>query len=404
MATFNDIVTVINSLVSQAKGTTALTEVDVTNIASLGEKLIDSTDDASKDVIFKELIDRIGKTIIDNKQYKGKFDYIFKSAFEFGCILQKIHVDTFNAVTSAVYDIEDGEVDEDLYKIFLPSVHQTLFENATPWEFRVTITRKQIKSAFTSAETLTAFVNGIYIAMQTSIEKYIETEARAVIVRLITAKLTAEADENVDGIHAINVLQKYYDETGEELTTTSWLYDADFLRWLTSEFVDGKRMLAELTTIYNTAGYDRFTDESGLVFNIISKVGDNIMRFMEADIYNNELVGTPAYKPITYWQGIGSGVVDRMTIKTKVKNPDYDEDEEESEEYISTDAKVIGIMYDVEALGVSIKDRDTVSVPNPHKHTENLFEQGTLCSYIDTTENALVFYVDTVDTGDDDTE
>ena len=170
MANYTDLTTVINGVVSQALGEEAVAQIDITNIASMGDKVVNSLDDGSLDVVFSTLLDRIGKTIIDNKQYKGRFGYLFKDAFEYGCILQKIHVDNFNAKTNGVYDIQNGDVDEELYKIMLPSVHQTLFENAKPWEFGVTITRDQLKSAFINAETLTAFINGIYIAMASSIE------------------------------------------------------------------------------------------------------------------------------------------------------------------------------------------------------------------------------------------
>lgn len=401
MANYADTTLVTTSIIKQALGDEAVATVDLTDFASMGEKIINSASDDSKDIVFKTLIDRIGKTITDNDVYTSMFGYMFKEGFEYGCILQKIHVDNFTAKTSAVYtDLEDGDVDADLYKISLPTVHQTLFENEKAWEFMVTITDRQIKTAFTSAETLNAFINGIYIAMKSSIEKYLETSARAVVERLISAKLNAQAEVGNDKIHAVNLLQSYYDETGEVLTVDSCQYDADFLRWCTSTFLDFKNLFAEMTTLFNTAGYERFTRDNDLVFAIISKFGDNIKRYMTADVFNTEFVNTPSYKSVSYWQGLGvdASLSSRMSVKVKVKNPAYTEDGDE-DEFITTDKKVVAIMHDIDALGITLKERDTVVVPNPHKHTRNLFEQGVIGNYVDTTENAVVFYLDTVNEG-----
>jgi len=403
MANYTDLTTVINGVVSQALGEDALAQIDITNIASMGEKVVNSLDDGSLDVVFNTLLDRIGKTIVDNKQYKGRFGYLFKDAFEYGCILQKIHVDNFNAKTNGVYDIQNGDVDEELYKIMLPSVHQTLFENAKPWEFGVTITRDQIKSAFINAETLTAFINGIYIAMASSIEKYMETMGRMAIEQLISVKLVAQANGDAEGEtvnHAINLLQAYYDETGVELTPTTCLYNADFLRWCTSTFLDYKNLLNELTVLFNTEGFERFTPNDALVFAINGKFADNIKRYMQSDVYNDALVSMPMYNEVTYWQGLGkrASIADRLSVNTKYKNPLYTVGGEEPE-FVETNKLVVALMHDNGAIGVTVKERDTVVIPNPHKHTKNLFEQGVVGNYVDTSENAIVFYIDDVVTG-----
>lgn len=400
MANYNDLSTVIEGVISQALGENAVSQIDLTNIASMGEKVVNSLETDSLDVVFKTLLDRIGKTIIDNRQYKGRFGYLFKSAFEYGCILQKIHVDNFTAKTNGVYDIVDGEVDNDLYKIMLPSVHQTLFENAKPWEFGVTLTRDQIKSAFTSAETLTAFINGIYIAMASSIEKYMETLGRMAIETLIATKLVAQAEGEGDGEtvnHAINLLQAYYNETGEELTTTNCLYNADFLRWCTSTFLDYKNLMQEMTVLFNTEGFERFTPADALVFAINGKFADNIKRFMQSDVFNDDLVSMPMYNEVTYWQGLGksASIADRLKVNVKYKNPAYIAGGQEAE-YLTTNKLVVALMHDEQAIGTTVKERDTVVIPNPHKHTKNLFEQGVLGSYVDTSENAIVFYIDDV--------
>lgn len=397
MANISDTYLVLNSLVKQNEGKTALAEVDVTDTVSFGNKLLSSEVDGSKDVVFKALLDRIGKTIIDMLSYDNKFAKIFKPAFEYGCILQTIHVANFEARKSGVYDnLDNGDVDGDLYKMFLPTVDQTLFENMQPWEFAVTITDEQIKTSFLNAEAVAGFINGIFIAMKNSITKYLETSARTCYENLIITDL------NAGGNFAINVLQEYYDETGVELSAVKgasnyFEYNADFNRWLTSVFTDKVGMFEEMTVLYNHKGYETFTPRSSCHFVINNKIADDIKRFMTSDTYHKELVSMPNYNEVSSWQAIGTnGSLDnRLAVYGKYTNPEYEADHSKPQ-YISANKKVIAVMHDERVLSITLKDRRSVSIPNEHGARRNVFEQGTVCNFVNLGHNSIVFYVDEV--------
>lgn len=392
MAIISDTHLIINSLVKQNEGKIAIAEVDTTNLASFGEKLLTSEDNSSKDVVFKSLIDRIGKTVIDMLSYDNKFARIFKDAFAYGAVLQTIHVSNMEARTSGVYsNLDDGDVDGDLYKMFLPSVDQTLFENIQPWEFAVTITDEQIKTAFTNEESLAGFINGIFIAIKNSVTKYLETCARGCYEKLIIA------DINGSGITKRNVLQMYYDETGIELTTSNWKYNADFLRWLTSLFTDDIGLFEEMTVLFNHKGYETFTPKDMLHFVINGKVADNIKRFMQSDVYHKDLVSLPNYAEIASWQAIGTNasLENRLDVYGKYKNPKYVQGGSEPE-YISAHKKVLAVMHDDRVLSLTLKDRRTVTIVNEHGARRNVFEQGTVCNFVNLGHNSIVYYIDDV--------
>ncbi len=394
MATYADTHLVLNALVAQSEGKEDIDSVAVDNIASFGDRLVTSSSDASKDIVFKTMLDRIAKTITDILPYENKFSYIFKDAFHYGVILQTLHVDNFEARTSGIYEnLDDGDVDEDIYAVSLPTIHQKLFENQQPWEFKVTITDLQIKSAFTDETTLAAFINGIFTAMNNSIVKYLETAARTVYCDLIAHKLVAEVADGEDTIHAVNVLQQYYDETGEVLTTANWKYNADFLRWLTSMFTDYVGLFEEMSVIFNTDSYETFTPKDMLHFVINNKVADNIKRFMQSDTFNKELVELPAYREISSWQALGKRASLDKRLQVKVEYGTGAPNKE-------TDAIVIAVMHDDRVLSMTLKDRFTVDIPNKHGHRRNIWEQGTICNFINMAHNALVFYIDEVTEAD----
>lgn len=394
MATYSDTYLILNDLVEQNEGKTALTETDITDTASFGRKILSSELESSKDVVFKTLLDRIGKTIIDMLSYDNKFSKIFKDAFAYGAVLQTIHVGNMEARKSGIYDnLDDGDVDGDLFKMFLPTVDQTLFENMQPWEFAVTITDKQVESAFLNAESVAGFINGIFIAMYNSITKYLETCARTAYCNLIIADISGDTDK----VLSMNVLQKFYDETGIELTVDNFQYNADFNRWLTSLFTDYVGLFEEMTVCFNHKSYETFTPRDKCHFVINNKIADNIKRFMTSNVYNDELVAMPMYDEVSSWQGIGTKptLSDRLTVNGKFKNPDYTQGGTEPE-YITANKKVIAVIHDDRVLSLTVKDRRSVSIPNEHGARRNVFEQGTVCNFVNLGHNSLVFYVDTV--------
>lgn len=393
MANIADTYLVLNSIVAQSEGKNSISEVNITDTASFGKKLLSSELESSKDVVFKALIDRIGKTVIDMLEYDNKFAKIFKDAFAYGSVLQTIHVANMSAKKSGVYDnLDNGDVDGELYKMFLPSVDQTLFENVQPWEFAVTITDKQIESAFISPEGVAGFINGIFIAIKNSITKYLETCARTCYENLIVADFNYASKPL-----AINVLQRYYDETGIVLTVDNFQYNADFNRWLTSVFTDYVGLFEEMTVCFNHKGYETFTPKSGCHLVVNNKVADNIKRFMTSNVYNDELVSMPYYDEVSSWQGIGTTPTfkDRLKVYAKFANPDYEEGGSEPQ-YLSTNKYIIAVMHDDRVLSLTLKDRRTVSIPNEHGARRNVFEQGVVCNFVNLGHNSLVFYVDEV--------
>lgn len=395
MAIISDTYLILNDLVGQNEGKKALSEVDVTDTVSFGNKLLSSELESSRDIVFKRLVDRIGKTVIDMLSYDNRFARIFKDAFAYGAVLQTLHVANMSAKKSGVYDnLDDGDVDGDLFKMFLPSVDQTLFENIQPWEFAVTITDEQIKTAFVSAEGVAGFINGIFIAIKNSVTKYLETCARTCYINLIVANINGD---NTNHELAVNVLQKYYDETGIVLTSDTCRYNADYNKWLTSLFTDYRNMFEEMTVCFNHKEYETFTPVDMNHFVINGKIADNIKRFMTSDTYNSDLVSMPNYTEVVSWQAIGKKPTlnDRLSVNAKYKNPDYVEGGTEPE-YISANKKVIAVMHDDRVLSLTLKDRRTVTIPNEHGARRNVFEQGTVCNFVNLGHNAVVFYEDTV--------
>ena len=95
MANFTDLHLIIEDMLEQSMGKEAIDQLDLSNIASLGDYIINSGENGTNDVIFGKLVDRIGRTVIANRLYQNKFGFLSMDPFTYGYVLQKIHVDTF---------------------------------------------------------------------------------------------------------------------------------------------------------------------------------------------------------------------------------------------------------------------------------------------------------------------
>lgn len=391
MATFTDLHLIIEDMLEQSMGKEDIDQLDLSNIASLGDYIINSGANGTNDVIFGKLVDRIGRTVIANRLYQNKFGFLSMDPFTYGYVLQKIHVDTLTPRTSGKY-YAGSDPDTEQFGNYIPTINVSLFADSKAWEFAMTITEQQIKSAFTDESTLAAFISGLFTAMDTSVTKSLEECARGVLADYIGELYTAQAAADTASetlINAINLCQRYYDETGENVTAAEAWYDAGFLRWCTSFFMDERRMFGNLNVLRNSRGMEKFTPIEGLKFIINGKFADNIKRFMTSDTYNKELVSMPGYTEVDYWQGLGTGsIADRCKIEAKLTSIASGTTHNTVEL-----SNVIGVMFDNFAIGVTLYERDTVAIPVPRRHRTNYFEQCMVGNFIDLGEQGTAYYL-----------
>lgn len=394
MATFTDLHLIVEDMLEQSMGKEAIQQLDLSNIASLGEYIINSGENGTNDVIFGKLVDRIGRTVIANRLYQNKFGFLSMDPFTYGYVLQKIHVDTLTPRTSGKY-YNGSDPDTEQFGNYIPTINVSLFADSKAWEFALTVTEQQIKTAFTDESTLAAFISGLFTAMDTSVTKSLEECARGVLADYIGELYTAQAAADTASetlINAVNLCQRYYDETGENVTASEAWYDPGFLRWCTSFFMDEKRMFSNLNVLRNSKGLEKFTPPEGLKFIINGKFADNIKRFMTSNVYNDELVSMPGYTEVDYWQGLGSGsIADRCKINAKLTSIASGTTHNTVEL-----TNVIGVMFDNFAIGVTLYERDTVAIPVPRRHRINYFEQCMVGNFIDLGEQGTCFYLGTV--------
>lgn len=388
--------TIVNSVVNQMNGTADVTSTDLTDVVQLGTELLQPANKSRLDNFLNTLVDRIGKTIISARSYPGVDPAIISDAFEFGAILQKIYVEPQEAEKSDVWGIEDG-VTCDPFIIHKPAVKQWLFDGIDTWQVPITIPSEQVKSAFTSAEAMAAFIDGIFTTIENSIALHMESVANMAYANFIGEKLAdglgyTGGTSGTPDVHAahnpgqvVNLLSEYKTLTGDStLTAAKAMQNKDFLKYASQRINLTVKRLAKMSTMFNTTDYQRHTPREFVRCTMLSDFASACQFYLESDTYHNELVALPNYREVNYWQGSGKGyeytdtsLVDITTASGKVVQQ----------------SGVVCLLNDVEAIALTHTNRTSESIYNPRNKTTNYFNNIDIGYMNDLTENGVVFLI-----------
>ena len=371
----------VNSISKQAYGEQGITATDMTGLIAMGNTIL-STPEAT-DAFLRTLIDRIGRVVIGTRAYKADTTGILMNTFDYGCIMQKITVQPLAAVEAPQWSLTGGEA-VDQYIITKPDVRQKLFDGLTAWEIDVTIPDMQIKSAFTTPEALTAFVDGIFTAMENSMQIQLERTGEMAVANFIGEKIWAQA-HNTGGIHCIHLLQSYNSKTGLTLTADKALRDLEFLKFATTQINLYVNRMTKMSVLFNTEKYKRFTPRDLLRVTMLSDFVTAENAYLQSDTFHRDLVALPNYRETLYWQGSGQEYGYAETSKIAITTSDG---------HSVTQDGVICLLNDVEAIGMTIDNRRLrTSPPNGRGEYTNYFSKADIRYYNDMSENGLVFTV-----------
>lgn len=377
MSTIAQIYGIINETAKESFGENAITTVDSSSFISLGDKVLSSSTDT--DNFLNVLVDRIGKTVFSVRRYEGKNNGMVRHPFEFGCIVQKIYVDLPEAKQNNAWEIGDDGYTPSYAPVIKPTVKQKLFNKISTWEIDVTIPDAMLKTAFTNETAMAVFIDAIFTALDNMMTIALEQNGNMIRANAIAHKLSSEKP-----CAKFNLLKEYNTLTSKNLTVSSCLRDADFLKWSSMTIDLWTKRLTNMSSVFNEEGYRRHTPKDKLVLDVLQEYASATKTFLESDTFNKSLVELPLYNEVTYWQGTGTSFDFNDTSSINVKIGDDE---------IVTQSGVIAIAYDYEAMGVTMKERRTTSERNNKDEYTNYYEKSNIGSFVDLSENIIVFYI-----------
>lgn len=376
----------LNKVIKEQAGeeATLLTE-DLSNVVDVGNAVFNAT---SYDKFTKSLVDHIGRVIFVDRKYEGVAPSVIYDGFEFGAVLEKIGSEIPEYTENETWDLTDGQ-SYDPNVFYAPSVYAKFFSKYVTFEVPLSVTDKQAKSAFSSAQELTRFVSMLFgkvdDAMSLAQESLVMRTINGAIAETIYDDYGANHIGSSSGVKAINLLYLYNQaHAGATLTQAQAMTSPDFIRFASVEIMKVANRLKKVSTLFNVGGKKRFTPMSKLKIVLHSDFASNAKAYLYSATFHEEYVKLPKADEVPYWQGSGDDYDIAETTAIKVKLPS------DNSKTVSADG-ILCAMFDEEALGVLNFERYTTSNYNGKAEFTNYWHKQKVCQFLDLNENIVVF-------------
>lgn len=388
------IYSLVNTVSGEVLGNTELVHEDLTGLVDLGNEVFNQN---AVDNYVKSLVNHIGKVVFVNRPYSGKVPSVLMDAWEFGSVLEKISADVPKAEENDTWNLKDGtEYKQDVFH--KPTVSAKFFNSKVTFEVPVSITERQVKESFSSAEQMNGFLSMIYSA----VEKSMTIKTDALVMRTINNMIaeTLNADKTAFGwvqttnekinyasastVRCVNLLKLYNDKTGAHLTADVAVTTPDFIRFAAYTMGLYADRLQTISTLFNVGGKERFTPKDVLHTVLLSDFAAAAKAYLYADTFHSENVLLPQAETVASWQATGTDYDFADVSKIDVKSA--------SGASVSVSG-VLGVMFDRDALGVTNLDKRVTTNYNAKAEFFNNYFKFDAGYFNDTNENFVVFFV-----------
>ena len=385
------IYSIVNAVSSEVLGKTDIVKDDLTGIVDLGTEVFNQ---GAVDNYVKSLVNHIGKVVFVNRPYSGKVPSVLMDAWEFGSVMEKISADIPAAEENDTWNLTDGaEYKQDVFH--KPVVTAKFFNSKVTFEVPVSITERQVKESFSSAEQLNGFLSMIYNAVDKSMTIKTDALIMRTINNMVGETLKADAAKftpsgktlnygSASTVRCVNLLFLYNQAKGTQLTAAQAVLNPDFIRYASYQMGLYADRLQSISALFNIGGKDRFTPKDALHVVLLSDFAKAAQTYLYSDTYNKGEVLLPNAETVASWQGSGQDYGFAHTSAINIKTAS------------GTDVNisgVLGVMFDRDALGVCNTDKRVTTNYNAKAEFFNNWYKFDASYFNDTNENFVVFFV-----------
>lgn len=374
-----------NNVVKEVLGETQVVQEDLSNLVDIGTSVFNAQ---AKENYVHALVDHIGKMIFVVRKYGGSAPSVLMDAWEYGSVLEKVHCALPEAQENESWELEDGaSYDENIFKA--PQIVAKFYNQRTTFEVQISITDKQLKSAFSSPSQMNSFIDMIY----NKVDQALTVRTDALIMRTINNFIGSTLKNDIPsgdyGDHStarcVNLLKLYNEKhSSATLTASTCMDNKEFIRFTALMMKMYATRLSKMSKLFNIGGTDKFTTSDYLKIVLLSEFKASADVYLQSDTFHNEFVKLPGADEVAYWQGSGStfAFADCSSLNIKTASGDA----------ISISG-VLGVMFDRDALGVSCYERHVTSKYNARAEFTNLWYKQFAGYFNDFNENFVLFYV-----------
>lgn len=377
----------VNLASSEALGRDVVVQEDLTGVVDLGDEIFNAN---AVDRYVKSLVNHIGRMVFVNRAYRGSAPSVLMDGWEFGSVLEKVQADMPMATENETWELQDGaSYDPNIF--YAPKVSVKFFNSKITFEVPMSITEKQVKQSFSSAQQLNGFMSMLY----TSVDKSMTVKMDALIMRTINnmmgetvySEYSGGNYSTKSGVRAVNLLHLYNTRFPDaKLTPDKAITDPEFIRFASFMMKNYIKRLSKMSTLFNVGGKERFTaaDDLHVVLLADFENAAEIYLYDGKGQFNIDNVRLPRAETVPYWQGSGESYSFNEISEINIKTSDAHEVELSG---------ILGVMFDRDALGVTNLDRRVTSNYNPKAEFFTNWYKFDAGYFNDLNENFVVFFV-----------
>lgn len=396
--TFEQVSTVLTSIVKQATNQDVLTPTDTASFTSVAQIALR----ADRDAVMNAISNVLARTIFSIRPYSAKLTGLEMDTFRWGNMMRKLSItdsdwqDDPAYAWPATYDAGqtppsgDGEA-IDPWTIKKPNVLETNFYGASVYFDEMTIFEDQIESAFQGPEQLGSFLTLLMTNLSNRLEMSNEGLRRGLVCNAIGA---LNAEGNTDRV--IHLLTEYNGLTGNSFTVQD-IYDpanfGAFSKWMYARVAELSDLFTANSTMFQTVITGkpilRHTPVEFQRIYMYSPLLRQIEARVLADTYHDTFLRYADVEALPYWQSIQT----KDTVKV---SPVYTGTTGSVVNAAAqTVENVVGLIFDRDCMGMTILDRRVLSTPvNTKGLYRNIHVHAKQRVVFDSTEKCALMLLD----------
>lgn len=393
---FNQLATVLNSIVSQATGQTQITPADESQFISVAQKGLNTGYDPLATAISQVL----SKTIFSVRPYQAKFKGLMVDAVKWGNHVRKLTtIDKPFEEDDRIKLVDGSAIDP--WIVNKPEVLQTNFYGENVYQKSLTIYKDQLDTAFSGPDQFGQFISMIMQNASDMLEQAREEVARNTVANLIAGVYYQENNSIYPIGRCINLLEVYEDQTGVSLTSTT-VRDpqnfAPFARWLFGYLKTISDKMTERSVLFHQSYNDgvnehpilRHTPIDRQKCYLFSPLLNDISANVLSTVFYDKYLKLMDHENVQYWQSITPGEEMEITCKPSVTNKALVPIDMTAIAAVDIN-NVFGVIFDEEAAGYTqVNEWSATTNLNPRGGYYNWFFHATYRYYNDFSENAVV--------------
>lgn len=398
---------IINLIYKQACGITALSNTDVSDFTSMGEKILST----GRENVLNSISIVMGRLIVASRPYEPKFQLIEAVNTEmYSNRLRKLSFYTDDALeaghvnTNLKVNLKDGfdngsnggQSTASMWEQHYKDVVEVDFGNSLAWQYCMTRTDNQLKMAFRDEAEFTKFIEGYIQECGNDIAQEREAFNRMCILAKIASTIDMAAVMDGSAVNLKTAFNNFYN-TNYSVADLLSTHFADFMAFFVSEFKQVSDFMTNRTARYhwtmdkNGKKVLRATPKSQQAAILYGPILNKARALVQPNIFHNELLELSGYESTDGWQVIGSPAIDVTPALPDYNNSNNGEQVDGARVQVPY---VLGMIFDKDGLMTDFQYENSQATPmEARKHFYNIWYSFNKGSIVDQSENCCVFYL-----------